>query len=157
SIRQGLLLALGEFSADQRAELVRGRSFDHFVTVYREDSDPGIHSAAEWLLRRWQKTDLLTHLDKELTKASPRRQPGEITRPHWIVNGQGQTFAVIPAPGKFTIGSPPGEKGRLDNNEHRREVQIDYAFAVATKLVTVAEFKKCLSAFQHYKQYSPGA
>jgi formylglycine-generating enzyme required for sulfatase activity len=156
SVRQGLLLALGEYSADQRAELARGSSVDPFVTAYREDSDPGIHSAAEWLLRRWQKTDRLTQLDKELTKASPRRQPGEITRPHWIVNGQGQAFAVIPAPGIFTIGSPPDEKGRFAGHEDRREVQIDYAFAVATKLVTVAEFKKCLPAFQHEKQWSPG-
>jgi formylglycine-generating enzyme required for sulfatase activity len=156
SVRQGLLLALGEYSADQRAELVRGPSVDHFVTAYREDSDPGIHSAAEWLLRRWQKADRLTQLDNELTKASSRRQPGEITRPHWIVNGQGQTFAVIPAPGKFQIGSPPDEKVRFEGDEDRREMQIDYAFAVATKLVTVAEFKKCLPSFQHGKPWSPG-
>jgi formylglycine-generating enzyme required for sulfatase activity len=156
SVRQGLLLALGEYSADQRAELVRGPSVDRVATAYREDTDPGIHAAAEWLLRRWQKTDRLTQLDKELTRASSRRQPGELTKPRWVVNGQGQTFAVIPAPGKFTIGSPPDEKGRFNDDEHRREVQIDYAFAVATKLVTEAEFKKCLPAFQHQKQWSPG-
>jgi formylglycine-generating enzyme required for sulfatase activity len=156
SVRQGLLLALGEYSADQRAELVRGPNVDRVATAYREDTDPGIHSAAEWLLRRWQKTDRLTQLAKELTRASPQRQPGELTRPHWVVNGQGQTFAVIPAPGKFTIGSPPDEKGRFEVNEVRREGQIDYAFAVATKLVTVAEFKKCLPAFAYDKQWSPG-
>jgi hypothetical protein len=83
SVCQGLLLALGEYRADQLAELARGPSVDHFVTAYREDSDPGVHAAAEWLLRRWQKTDRLTQLDNELTKASPRRQPEEITRPHW--------------------------------------------------------------------------
>jgi formylglycine-generating enzyme required for sulfatase activity len=156
SVRQGLLLALGEYRADQRAELVRGPSVDLVATAYREDSDPGIHSAAEWLLRRWQKTDRLTQLDKEQTKASPRRPPGELTRPHWIVNGQGQTLAVIPAPGKVTIGSPPDEKEWLGRHEDRREVQIDYAFAVATKLVTVAEFQKCLPAFKHKQQWSPG-
>jgi formylglycine-generating enzyme required for sulfatase activity len=162
SVRQGLLLALGEYSADQRAELVRGPSVDRVATAYLEDTDPGIHSAAEWLLRRWQKTDRLTQLEKELTQASPRRQPGELTKPRWVVNGQGQTFAVIPAPGKFTIGSPPDEKGRSGDDEVRREEQIDYAFAVATKLVTVAEFKKCLPALQLGKplqigkQWSPG-
>jgi formylglycine-generating enzyme required for sulfatase activity len=156
TVRQGLLLALGEYRADQRAELVRGPSVDRVATAYRGDTDPGIHAASEWLLRRWQKTDRLTQLDKDLTKASPRRQPGEITRPRWVVNGQGQTFAVIPAPGKFTIGSPPDEKGRFRNDVDRRKVQIDYTFAVAMKLVTVSEFKKCLPAFQHQKQWSPG-
>jgi formylglycine-generating enzyme required for sulfatase activity len=65
---------------------------------------------------------------------------------------------VIPAPGKFQIGSLPDEKGRLANDVDRREVQIDYAFAVATKLVTVAEFRKCLllPEIQHRKQWSPG-
>jgi len=92
SVRQGLLLALGEYSANQREELERGLTVNRVARVYREDSDPSIHSAAEWLLRRWQKTNRLTQLDKELTEASPRRQPGELTRPHWIVNGQGQTF-----------------------------------------------------------------
>jgi formylglycine-generating enzyme required for sulfatase activity len=157
SVRQGLLLALGEYSADQRAELVRGPSVNRVATAYREDTDPGVHSAAEWLLRRWQMTDRLTQLEKERTQASPRRQPGELTKPRWVVNGQGQTFAVIPAPGKFTIGSPPDEKGRVGDAEERREVQIDYAFAVATKLVTVAEFKKCLPAFKYVEQFSPGA
>jgi formylglycine-generating enzyme required for sulfatase activity len=157
SVRQGLLLALGEYSADQRAELLRGPIVDRVATAYREDSDPGIHSAAEWLLRRWHKTDRLTQLDKELTRASLRPQPGKLTRPHWVVNGQGQTFAVIPAPGKVLIGSRPDEKGRdMLLSEDRRKEQIDYTFAVATKLVTVADFKKCLPAFQHYKQSSPG-
>jgi formylglycine-generating enzyme required for sulfatase activity len=149
-------LALGEYGADQRAELLRGPIVDRVATAYREDSDPGIHSAAEWLLRRWHKTDRLAQLDKELTRASPRRQLGKLTRPHWVVNGQGQTFAVIPAPGEFLIGSPSDEKGRLKVFEIRREVQIDYAFAMATKLVTVAELKKCMPAFQHDKQLSPG-
>ena len=66
SIRQGLLLALGEYSADQRAEVVRGPLVDHIVIAYREDSDPGIHSASEWLLRRWKLADRLTAINKEL-------------------------------------------------------------------------------------------
>jgi serine/threonine protein kinase/formylglycine-generating enzyme required for sulfatase activity len=156
SVRQGLLLALGEYSADLHPALVNGPFVDRVLTVYRENSDPGIHSAAEWLLRRWKKTDRLTQLDQELTKASPRRQPRELTEPHWLVNGQGQTFAVIPAPGKVTICSPPDKFSEFRKEYDPVEVQIDYAFVVATKLVTVAEFKKCLPAFEHYKGHSPG-
>jgi serine/threonine protein kinase/formylglycine-generating enzyme required for sulfatase activity len=156
SVRQGLLLALGEYSADQRAELVRGPRVDRIVMSYRDDSDPGIHSAAEWLLRGWQMTDRVTQLENELTKAIPGRQPGKITKAHWVVDGQGQSFAVIPPPGKFKIGSPPDERDRFGNQEDLREVQIDYAFAVATKLVTVAEFMKSRPEFRHFPQFSPG-
>jgi formylglycine-generating enzyme required for sulfatase activity len=155
SIRHGLLLALGDYSPDQRAEVVRGSFVDWIVTAYRDDSDPGVHSAAEWLLRRWKLRDRLTPIDGELAKTNLVRGPGKLDRPSWYVNDQGQTFAVIPAPGKFTIGSPQGETGRYDKYEDQRKVQIDYTFAVATKPVTVAEFKKCLPDFQHRKDRSP--
>jgi formylglycine-generating enzyme required for sulfatase activity len=63
---------------------------------------------------------------------------------------------VIPAPGAFEIGSPPEEQSRFANEERRR-VQIDYPFAVAVQLVTVAEFKKSRPDFkQEWRQSSPG-
>src|SRR5262249_44658831 len=53
SARRALLLSLGEFKdyqfrADSRAPLV-----ERLRQAYGDDPDPGIHSAAEWLLRRW--------------------------------------------------------------------------------------------------------
>jgi serine/threonine protein kinase/formylglycine-generating enzyme required for sulfatase activity len=147
SIRQGLLLALGEYEADQRAEVARGPLAGWLPTACRDDPDPGVHAAAEWLLRRWGMQDLV--------KASPRPLQGEVPKPRWYVNGQGQAFAVIPAPGPFEIGSPPDEPGR-DADEGGRRVRIDYPFAVALKLVTVAEFKKFRPGVDYFKQYSPG-
>jgi formylglycine-generating enzyme required for sulfatase activity len=155
SVRQGLLLALGEYGADQRAEVTRGPLVERPLRDYRDDPDPGVHSAAAWLLRRWEMAERLARIDQELIKASPGRPPGDVTKPRWEVNGQGQTFAVIPAPGQFEIGSPADEKGRFEN-EDRRRVQIDYPFAVALKLVTVAEFKKFRPGFEYPKQWSPG-
>jgi formylglycine-generating enzyme required for sulfatase activity len=157
SVRQGLVLALGEERTSGGGSSVRDPlTVDRLVTGCLKDSDPGVHSAAEWLLRRWNMADKLAVIKKELAKTHSERQLGEIKTPCWYINGQGQTFAVIPAPGKFTIGSPQGERGRSDNDEDQREAQIDYVFAVATKLVTVGEFKKCLPDFQYQKQYSPG-
>ncbi len=150
SIRQGLMLALGEYGANQRGELVRGPLGEWVPRAYREDPDPGIHSAAEWLQRRWKMADRVAPI-----KTGTGWAPGAITKPGWYVNGQGQTFAVIPAPGQFEIGSPKGERGRYDD-EDRRPVRIDYPFAVAVKLVTVAEFKKFRPDFKYNKQYSPG-
>jgi hypothetical protein len=133
SVRQGLLLALGEYKADQLRKAAQGFVVNRVLREYRDDPDPGVHSAAEWLLRRWGMGERL--------RASPGHPLGAITKPRWEVNGQGQTFAVIPAPGAFEIGSQPDEKGRV-GREDRRRVQIDYPFAVGLKLVTVAEFKK---------------
>jgi formylglycine-generating enzyme required for sulfatase activity len=148
SIRQGLLLALGEYKPDQRAEVARGPLAERLPRAYRDDTDPGVHSAVEWLLRRWGMG--------ELVKGSPGRPLGLIAQPRWYVNGQGQTFAVIPAPGPFEVGSPPDEQGRFVGGEDRRRVQIDYPFAVALKLVTVAEFKKFRPRDEQMKPWSPG-
>jgi serine/threonine protein kinase/formylglycine-generating enzyme required for sulfatase activity len=191
SAYQGLLLALGEYNADQRADVERGFLVNRLLHDYQYDHDPGVHSAVEWLLRRWNLTDRLATIDqwigstrlteqrvaelvKQLKHADPAvrstsrealekfgRIPGSPVplvndKPRWYVNGQGQTFAVIPAPGAFEIGSPPDEKGWFGQEEGRRRVQIDHAFAVAQKLVTVAEFKKFRPGFKHEKQWSPG-
>jgi serine/threonine protein kinase/formylglycine-generating enzyme required for sulfatase activity len=147
SIRQGLLLALGEYDADQRADVAWGPLAERLPKAYQDDPDPGVHSAAEWLLRRW---------GQELTRANPGPSRGDVTKPRWYVNGQGQTFAVIPAPGPFKTGSPADEKLRGGPLEDRRQVQIDYPFAVALKLVTVAEFKKFRPGVHYFKQDSPG-
>jgi formylglycine-generating enzyme required for sulfatase activity len=155
SVRQGLLLALGEYKADQRGEVVRGPLVERVLSDYLDDPDPGVHSAAEWLLRHWGVVERLVRIDQEQLRTSPGRPPGAITKPRWEVNGQGQTFAVIPAPGQFEIGSPPDEKGRFAG-EARRQVQIDYPFAIGLKLVTAAEFKKFRPGFGYAKQYSPG-
>jgi serine/threonine protein kinase/formylglycine-generating enzyme required for sulfatase activity len=156
SVRQGLLLALGEYGADRRAEVVRGPLVGRLLRDYRDDPDPGVHAAAEWLLRRWGMAARVARIDQELTRAGPGRLPGAITTPRWYVNGQGQTFAVVPAPGQFEIGSPADERGRFGHDEDRRRVQIDYSFAVAVKLVTVAEFKKFRPDFEYDKRFSPG-
>jgi hypothetical protein len=122
---------------------------------YRAEPDPGVHAAAEWLLRRWQMAGRLAPIDQALRRAGSWRSPGAITKPLWRVNGQGQTFAVIPAPGRFEIGSPADEK-RMSTDEARRRAQIDYPIAVAAKPVTVAEFKKFRPGFEYVKQYTPG-
>jgi hypothetical protein len=73
--------------------------------VYWSTHDPGVHAAAERLLRRWRLEILLRHTPEVLRRFLP--PAGEVTKSRWYVNGQGQTFAVIPAPGPFDIGSPP--------------------------------------------------
>jgi formylglycine-generating enzyme required for sulfatase activity len=156
SARQGLLLALGEYGTEQRTELARGPLVDRLLRTYRDDPDPGVHAAAEWLLRRWGMADRVAAIDQDLRRAGPGRPPAEVTKPRWYVNGQGQTFAVIPAPGPFEIGAPAGEIGWLDQGQNRRPARIDYPFAVALKPVTVAEFQKFRPGFVPFKPYSPG-
>jgi formylglycine-generating enzyme required for sulfatase activity len=138
-VRQALLLSLGEYPFWRlpagRMDLVVAQ----LVRDYRDDPDPGIHGAIEWVLRRWKQDDKLPKLKSHRPKNAPQ---GQLT---WYVNGQGQTLTVIPGPVVFQMGSPEAEPGRnpLEVPHNRR---IPRSFALGTKEVTVAEFRRFLAA-----------
>jgi hypothetical protein len=54
SARSALLLALGEFDAQQLVPAEREALAPRLLALYRNDPDPGIHGAAGWLLRHWE-------------------------------------------------------------------------------------------------------
>jgi formylglycine-generating enzyme required for sulfatase activity len=53
-------------------------------------------------------------------------------------------MVVVPA-GEFTMGSPPGEKGRDDNEGPQHRVMIARPFAVSKFAVTFADWDACVS------------
>jgi formylglycine-generating enzyme required for sulfatase activity/tRNA A-37 threonylcarbamoyl transferase component Bud32 len=115
------------------------------VKDYRDDPDPGIHAAIEWLLRRWGEDGELPKLRNHRPKNAPKGKPT------WYVNGQGQTLTVIPGPLKFQMGSPESEPDRaLQERLHERK--IPRSFAVGTKEVTVADFQRFLKARPELKR-----
>ena len=54
-------------------------------------------------------------------------------------------MVVVPA-GSFTMGSPPGEEGRADDEGPQHRVTIPRAFAVGKFEVTFAEWDACVAA-----------
>jgi formylglycine-generating enzyme required for sulfatase activity len=139
SVRRALILGLGEFTDAQLPGRIRESIGDWLLRAYRQDPDPGVHGAAEWLLRRWGKGKQLPGIDRELA-GLPR--PGDR---QWAVNRQGQTLIVIPGPVEFLMGSPPDEA-----NHQAREVlhsrRIPRSFAIASKETTVGQFRAFLRA-----------
>jgi formylglycine-generating enzyme required for sulfatase activity/tRNA A-37 threonylcarbamoyl transferase component Bud32 len=143
--RQALILALGEYTAEQVPADVRKRWTARLLDWYRGDPDPGVHAAIDWLLRHgkdgplsrkldWGQAKELGRLDKDLEGKSP--EGGR----RWYVNGQGQTMVLL-GPGEFLMGSPLREANRFDNElPHRR--WIGRRFALASKKVTVAQFQR---------------
>jgi formylglycine-generating enzyme required for sulfatase activity len=152
TIRQALLLSLGEFDTHQLPRTERQALIPDLVELYQKHPDPGLLGAAEWLLRHWGQEKMLAGIHKELPKG---RHEG---KPQWYVNTQGQTMVVIPGPLTIRTGSPPDEKDRTKEtgkkeDETQRWWRIDRTFAIAAKEVTVAQFKKS----QQYKanKWSP--
>ena len=96
SVRRGALLALGEFDEDQLPNPERERLSIRLEKLYREDSDPGMHAIADWLLRQWGYRQHLAKTGRSLAIARPLGAPG------WFENTPGQTMVIVP-PGQFQL------------------------------------------------------
>src|SRR5262249_55420407 len=108
TIRRALLLSLGEFGEKEFAPGERDLLVEKVREVYRTAPDPGLHGAAEWLLRHWKQGPWLKQTQEKWAKDGRQRKQRlnrirqELARkdpaakPQWYVTGQGQTMAVIP-------------------------------------------------------------
>ncbi len=144
---RAIVLALGEFSAKDMPEDVRRAAVKKLLAWYETHPDAGLHGAIDWLLRHGKEGPDTRALDwgqgKELERidrALARRGPPEKGR-RWLVNGQGQTMAVVVGPSSFRQGSPVSEQGRT-GYETPRWVTVPRTFAIGTKLVTLAEWNR---------------
>jgi formylglycine-generating enzyme required for sulfatase activity/serine/threonine protein kinase len=137
AVRRALILVLGEYGGGALKLGERAALVDKLLSAYCNDPDPGIHSAAEWLLRRWGQVDRLRDADEALSV----RGSGPDSR--WHVNGRLQTFVEIPGPVTFRMGSPGHETDR-ESGETWQLVRIGHSFAIATKEVTVEQFQEFL-------------
>jgi eukaryotic-like serine/threonine-protein kinase len=152
-VMEALLFAIGELEekvpANERQALASRLS-----ALYRDAPDSGLHSAAEWLLRRWGKGAEVDALNRDLALLGPTHGK------RWYVNRHGDTLAIIPGPAEFQMGSPKEETGRDDNDEPLHAKHLRRGFAIATKKVTVKQFQKFLHARNRptsgaLSQYSP--
>ena len=134
--RQALLLAWAEMRQAAVAPPVQASVIARARLLYLEEPDPGVHSAAELLLRRWGETEVLARAESELlssatTNADRRWQPGP----------NGHTFAILPGPLQFRMGAGPQETA-LYGSPHLHVRKIDRSLWVATKEVTLEQFQK---------------
>ena len=140
TIQRALLLALGEFSDEQLTVGGRQPLIEKLLSVFKQrDSDPGLHAAAEWLLRRWNQDEQIAAAEIELKQSEKELRNLEDKTRQWYVNGQRQTFVIL-ADDEFQIGSP---KSELDHKEieesHQR--RIGRRFAISSKEVTRSQFE----------------
>jgi formylglycine-generating enzyme required for sulfatase activity/tRNA A-37 threonylcarbamoyl transferase component Bud32 len=164
--RRALILGLGEYGEKELPLVDRQRLLPVLLGWYREDPDPGIHGAIDWLLRHgkegradrkldWGGARKLEEIDRELRGKPPEKR-------RWVVNSQGQTFALIPGPVEFLMGTPVDEPQRFAANEAQHLRKIGRSFAIATKVVSVAEFEQFLKenptvTHGEPNQYNPDA
>jgi serine/threonine protein kinase/formylglycine-generating enzyme required for sulfatase activity len=162
TIRRALILSLGpeEFGEQAWTPEEKERLVERLREVYCTSADPGLHAAAEWLLRQWDQGQWLGETDGVWAKDKGQRErrlegirqelmrDKEKAKPRWYVTGQGQTMVVIPGPVGFVMGSPPAEEGRQELElQHMR--RIGRTFAIAAKSVTKEQFLRFRPEFSH--------
>lgn len=154
SAQRAILLSLGEFSEAQLPIAARSGFAEKLLKVFRDEPDPGLHSAIDWLLRQWGYTKQLLAIDRELSSSEP------LDNRRWYVNKQGQSLAVVPGPVEFMMGSAEEDPNRLPEFEARHQRKIDRSFAIGLKEVTLADFQR-FSKHEEFttllNRYSPDA
>ncbi len=134
--RQALLLAWAEMRQAAVPAPVQAGIIARARLLYLEDPDPGVHSAAELLLRRWAEAEILKRADSELL-SSRTSNAGR----RWQLGPNGHTFAILPGPLEFQMGAPP-EQPALYGSPRLHYRKIDRSLMVATKEVTLEQFQK---------------
>ena len=156
---RALLLSLGEFSPKDLAGTGLDPLRAKLSKTYRETDDPGLHAAAEWLLRHLNQEAWLAEQNRHWARTRFRAAaptPAKGASPTWYVAAEGHTMVVIPHQSKpFLMGSPPTETGRNDERQHLK--LIDRSFAIASKHVTMAQFLRFRKSDNHVllKRYAP--
>ncbi len=141
SIRQALLLSLGEFDESRLPLAERERIVSELVEMYKNHSDPGLHGAARWLLKRWQQDELIAEADRQLqVNEQQLRSRPETDQRRWYVTTQGPTFVILDAD-EFAMGAPAWEESEPEAKHHRR--RIGRQVAVATTEITSEQFARC--------------
>jgi formylglycine-generating enzyme required for sulfatase activity len=137
SIRRALVLSLGEYEEGRISTIERDGLTRKLLGLYRDDPDPGVHGAAEWVLRQWHAEHQIKAIDRDLEKLplpTLRIDPGAASaqenRRRWYVNSQGQTMVIVWSPVEFDMGERWGS----------RRVRIGHNFAISTKEVSVEQF-----------------
>ncbi len=138
TIRRALLLTLGQFDEAQLPVAERQTLIRKLLTIYEHDPDPGLHGAAEWLLRKWgQEKALEAVLTKLACDETQLRARG--AKPSWYVNTQKQTFIAVDAD-KFVTGSPRSEPGFSPQNA-QLTIHIGRTFVISAHEITRAQYR----------------
>jgi serine/threonine protein kinase/formylglycine-generating enzyme required for sulfatase activity len=126
ALQSGVCTALGlmdpsELGAEEHDTLIAACQ-----RLYRTSPQGGVHSAAWWVLRKWNK-------EIPSLESSAAAVPGH----GWFVNGQGMTMLLIPR-GEFKMGDP----ARTDAVPH--QVTLKHPFFLCDREVTTAQFQQFL-------------
>ncbi len=135
SARRAVTLALADCRGKGLPSAERAGIEQDLLASFQNDPDPGIHSAAERLLRNWGHGDQVNAVVESLRGKRPDRGR------RWYVNRERHTMVII---------DPRGTDPALSGGK-----RIDRVYSIATKEVSVKQFLEFRSRVRRAPQHSP--
>ena len=145
--RQAIILAWAEMRPAALATPMKSTVMARARVLYLEDPDPGVHSAAELLLRRFGDLGIIERMQSELESAASNN-PGA----RWVLGPNEHTFVVLPGPLEFRMGASPDE-GDFYGSPVLHYRKIDRSILVAAKEVTLEQFQRFEPAHSNEHRY----
>ncbi|RLS34681.1 MAG: serine/threonine protein kinase [Planctomycetota bacterium] len=146
SLRGSLLRVLAGIDATARQNFrpdLQENCLTAFETAFRTEPDSGVHSAAEWGLRSWGRSDKIESLTQELAS---KEIPPDRT---WLISPTGHSMAIFRGPVEAHIGSLLDEPNRDASDESPLTRKINRTFSVGTKEVSFEQYLKFDPGFPH--------
>jgi formylglycine-generating enzyme required for sulfatase activity len=144
--RQSALIVLAEYGNRHTSESTN-RLLAQSLRLYEQDPHSGVHSAAEYVLRRLGKHE-------ELAARRAALADQQASGRNWTVNKQGITMVIVRGPREFVQGSPPSEIER-DNFEPQKSVRLPHSFAISAHEITVEQFLRFQPKFEYATVVTP--
>ena len=148
SVRFSVLLALG----DSRRRILFGQDDDpllnQVVEIFRSDPHHGVHSAAEWVLRKWGAQQSIDEISTTL--AAQKRTKGR----KWHINSEGQTFAIMNGPVETQVTSGIGQPGDVPGIT-LKTVVLPRSFMISTHEVTMGQYERFMTEMLEFGWQPP--
>lgn len=141
-VQQALILGLGNFDPLDFAASDLETLTPELLRLFQANPDSGVHSTAEWTLRRWQKVEALKAANPVASGSSLAGQG------NWLTDLRGETFVRVRSPVSFVMFEKT-------NQTVPTNVTLDYSFAVATHEVTIHQFRQFEPAARYDVTYAP--
>ena len=156
TIRRALILSLGEFGEkDLSSGGTQASLLPKLQDMYRTATDPGLHAAAEWLLRQWKQEAWLKQVNEEWAKDKEQREEAAGRHQAELVTKDKDEDAATVVrqrsgsddggdswPGGVCDGvAADGSRAETDE-ETQHKKRIGRTFALAAKPVTMEQYRQ---------------
>ena len=130
TVRSAAILAIGE-TKGYRDAAVRERVVD----LFENDPDPGVHSAADWLLEKIGALEQIAEIKKRLSTGD------FVGDRRWYITTQGHTMIRLSGELEVAVGAVLDDPDRIPDSEPPRLRWVSGPFAISAKEVSMSQWQ----------------